>query len=365
MNQAVNLVYGPRLIEEAVFHARHDRSDTGELDQRRNPIYEIADMDERDRLFNELNRVWFDRLGLGKVIEQSLREQPLIGTHVERCFVVGATQTKEEGAELFVAPDPKENNHARRTLRLLIRPESLVNKRRHFAAGVLTSALTKGDVQPLLETPFEGSTPESAWSTINADPLRTFLRHELFHISDMLDPAFAYEPTLPKAEGGPTYDTLIINRYRVLWDVTIAGRMLRRGWCAATVREQQLNDFRIAFPMLDKECEDHFKRFFDAVEPCHKELAAFAFEPRAATDNHSNQAVAGTHCPLCRFPTHAFVSEPANLGADVLAAIKEDFPDWTAAKGVCVQCADLYHGHQMSMDALRLLPGYHSGSVQE
>src|SRR6185503_8663585 len=52
-----------------------------------------------DSGFNELNRAWFDRLGLGKVIEQSLREQPLIGTHVERCFVVGATQTKEEGAD--------------------------------------------------------------------------------------------------------------------------------------------------------------------------------------------------------------------------------------------------------------------------
>jgi hypothetical protein len=81
-----------------------------------------------------------------------LQEQPLIGAHVERCFVVGATQAKEEGAELFVAPDQKENSHGRRTLRLLIRPESL----------------------------------------LNAEDLRTFLRHELFHISDMLDPAFSY-----------------------------------------------------------------------------------------------------------------------------------------------------------------------------
>ena len=320
MNQAVNLVYGPRLIEEAVFHAQHDRSDSGQFEQRRNRIYEIADVDERDRLFNELHRAWFERLGLAKVIEQCLQEQPLIGAHVERCFVVGATQAKEEGAELFVAPDQKENSHARRTLRLLIRPESLLNE----------------------------------------EELRAFLRHELFHISDMLDPAFAYEPTLPKAEGGPTYDTLITNRYRVLWDVTIAGRMLRRGWCAATVRDQELNDFRHAFPMLDKECEELFKRFFDATEPRHMELAALAFDPRAATDNLSNQAVAGTHCSLCRFPTHAFASEPANLGTEVLAAIKEDFPDWTPAKGLCVQCADIYRARQLSMAALRFLPGWNS-----
>jgi len=320
MNQAVNLVYGPRLIEEAVFHAQHDRGDSPQFEQQRDRIYENSDVDERDRLFNELNRDWFERLGLGKVIEQCLQEQPLIGAHVERCIVVGATQAKEEGAELFVAPDEVKNSHERRTLRLLIRPESL----------------------------------------LNADELRNFLRHELFHISDMLDPVFAYEPTLPKAEGGPTYDTLITTRYRVLWDVTIAGRMLRHGWCNVIVRDQEINNFRHAFPMLDGESDEFFRRFFDAAEPRHDELAAFAFDPRAATNTLSNQAVAGTHCSLCRFPTHTFESAPANLGAEVLAAIKEDFPDWTPVKGVCVQCADLYRGRQLSMAALKLLPGWNS-----
>jgi hypothetical protein len=323
MNQALNLFYTPRLIEEAVFLAQHDSDISAEIQERRSRIYEITDADERERRFSELNRSWFDRLGLGKVIGQSLQEQPLIGTHVERGFVVGATQAKEEGAELFVAPDEVENGHGRRTLRLLIRPESL----------------------------------------LNAEELRPFLRHELFHISDMLDPAFAYEPTLPKAEGGPTYDTLITNRYRVLWDVTIAGRMLQRGWCAATVRDEEISNFRHAFPMLDGESDEFFKRFFDAAEPHHTELAAFAFDPRAATDSVSNQAVAGTHCSLCRFPTHAFESAPAHLGAEVLAAIKEDFSDWTPAMGLCAQCADLYRSRQMSMDALRCLPGYISSLV--
>jgi hypothetical protein len=319
MNKALNIFYGPRLIEEAVFHAQRDSYVSAEIHERRNRIYEIKDdMDERDRRFNELNRDWFERLGLGKVIEQCLQEQPLIGAHVERCFVVGATQAKEEGAELFVTPDDVKSGHERRTLRLLIRPESLLNE----------------------------------------EALRPFLRHELFHISDMLDPTFAYEPTLPKAEGGPTYDTLITNRYRVLWDVTIAGRMARHGWCNAIVRDQEINNFRHAFPMLDAESDEFFKRFFDAAEPRHQELAAFAFGPRAATDSVSNQAVAGTHCSLCRFPTHTFESAPANLGAEVLAAIKADFPDWTAIKGLCVQCADLYRGRQMSMDALKLLPGW-------
>ena len=324
MKQAMQLVYAPRLMEEAVFLAQRDRLVPSEIQESRCRLYEIADVTERDRLFNELHRTWFQRLGLGSVIGESLQEQPLIGSHVERGFVVGATQAKEEGAELFVAPDAVTNGPGRRTLRLLLRPESLLNQ--------------------------EG--------------LRAFLRHELFHIRDMLDPTFAYEPTLPTAEGGPTYDTLITNRYRVLWDVTIAGRMLRRGWCAAAARDQELNDFGRAFPMLEGGIEEHFMRFFDTPAPRHHELAAFAFDPRAATNSRSNQAVGGTHCSLCRFPTQTFESEPTHLGAQVLAMIIKDFPNWTPQKGLCVQCADLYRGRQMSMDALRLLPGYPSSSVQ-
>ncbi|MBM2802546.1 MAG: tRNA guanosine(34) transglycosylase Tgt [Deltaproteobacteria bacterium] len=48
----------------------------------------------------------------------------------------------------------------------------LINKRSHCAAGVLTPALIKyrkGEVQPPLETPFNGSTLTSAWSTTNRD----------------------------------------------------------------------------------------------------------------------------------------------------------------------------------------------------
>jgi hypothetical protein len=237
---------------------------------------------------------------------------------VENCFIVRAGQRKQEGAELFVAEDPQHDNRRILTLRILLRPESL----------------------------FE------------AEALTTFLRHELFHIADMLDPAFAYEPTLPKAEGGPTYDTLITNRYRVLWDVTINGRMLQRGWCDASVRGQQFSDFVHAFPMLEDRLEELFSGFFDSEHPRHADLACFAFDPRHASGSLQQHAAPGTHCPLCRFPTHAFEAEPSHLGTEVLAALKEDFPNWTASLGLCVQCADLYRGRQMSIDALRLLPGY-------
>jgi len=318
MNQAMTIRYDPRLIEEAVFHAQRDSYVARDLDEARNRIYEIPDADERERLFDELNRSWFVRLGLGKTIEQALQEQTIISSLVGCCFIVRATQAKQEGAELFVLPDAPAEGQPQRTLRILLRPESLLD--------------TKS--------------------------LMSFLRHELFHIADMLDPAFAYEPTLPNAEDGPIYDMLITNRYRVLWEVTISGRMARRGWLAASQRGRQFNDFQLAFPMLEVNAEECFARFFDVDQPKHAELAAFAFDPRAVTGDLGRQTSAGSRCALCKFPTHSFELEPDNLGTDVLAAISRDFPHWTPAKGLCGQCADLYRAAQLSLAAAKQLPGW-------
>lgn len=323
MNRTMAIHYDPHLVEEAVFHLQRDCFVRSELDEQRKRIYEVADPDDRERRFLDLNRTWFDRLGLGNGVEAALREQPLIAAQVHNCFIVCAIAAKEESAELFVAQHERLENPPERTLRVLLRPESL----------------------------------------LKAVSLRTFLRHELFHIADMLNPAFGYEPTLPKAEGGPTYDTLITNRYRVLWDVTINGRMLRRGWCDVSVREQQFSNFVHAFPMLQDGLEELFSRFFDTEQPKHADLARFAFDPRQASGNLQRQAAPGTHCPLCKFPTHAYEPDPNDLDAEILAAVKEDFPNWTASLGLCVQCADLYRGRQMSLDALRLLPGYNLSST--
>ena len=318
MSQTILIRYDPRLIEEAVFLALRNHPDGRQYQVERECVYEIAEARERDRVFGELNKEWLVRLGLNKAVEQSLAEQPEISSRSSSCFVGRVAQTKEEGAELFVAPEEQLEVTDCRIVSILLRPESMLQ-------------------------------PET---------LLTFLRHELFHVADMLDPAFAYQPALPKAEGGPTYDTLITNRYRALWDVTINGRMMRRGWLPATAREQQLGDFLNAFPMFEENHQEFFGPFFDAEQPKHAELVAFAFDPRAASGRQIHEPAPGNHCPLCRFPTHAFEPEPDNLGAAVLEVIAEDFPNWTPSRGLCTQCADLYRGRQTSMDALRLLPGW-------
>ena len=317
MTLALSIHYDSRLVEEALFHMQRDSGVLEELDAERTRIYKLADPSERDRRFNDLSQSWFQRLGLSKIIERALTEQPIVPSLVQSSFVVRAIQSEEEGAELFITTERAPKTDPCRTLRILIRPETLVR-------------------------------PEEAL---------VFLRHELFHIADMLDPAFAYEPTLPKSGSGPTYDTLITNRYRAVWDVTINGRMLRRGWLPDGIREQQLSEFRQVFPMLEEKTGECFKRFFEADQPRHSEIAAFALDPRAIAGEHKKPIAAGTHCPLCKFPTHSFESEPEKLPDDLLAAIRRDFPQWTPTQGLCGQCADLYRASRLSMAAAMSLPG--------
>ncbi len=82
---------------------------------------------------------------------------------------------------------------------------------------------------------------------------------------------------------------------------------------------------------------------------------AFARDPEAFGDlvrvEHR-----GMRCPVCRFPTYGFEPDPERLPADVIALVREDFPDWHPARGICPQCADLYRARPLSVSELALLP---------
>jgi hypothetical protein len=310
--------YDPRLMEEAVFHLR-DSYVARDLDEQRRRLYEVAELERRELLFQDLYREWFARLGLANVIDKALAEQPIISEFVADCYVGCAAQTDEEGAELFVARDKTPERNLRRTLRILIRPESLLQ-------------------------------PESAV---------TLLRRELYHIADMVDPAFAYQPTLPGADDAALYRTLITSRYRVLWNISISGRMIRRGWLPGAARDQAFAEFCRVFPMLRDGWEKYFQLFFDADRPSHETLTAYAVDPREAAGLNAPGA-ATTHCPLCRFPTRGFEPQPAELAGHVLSAIAEDFPNWSPEDGLCVQCADLYRARRVSAEAAAALPGWNA-----
>ncbi len=312
-----SLRFDPRFLEEVVFFALRGHPETSVFQKKRDRLYEIEDVEERERAFQALNVAWFDRLGMAETIEKAVDEQPLISSKVRWCVVSQAAGKKEEGAELFVSSEEGLNDRERRTVRLLLRPESL----------------------------------------LNPDRLLPFLRHELFHVTDMLDPSFGYEPSLPAAEGGPTHDRLLIDRYRILWDATIDGRLTRLGWHHNSVRAQRLSDFCRAFPMFDEMAEAVFSGFFDREPHTHAELVAFALNPRSAAEGSPSGFHPGTCCPLCGFLTHTFESKLESLSSEVVTQITKDFPLWDLSQGLCLQCADLYRTHALSARAASNLPG--------
>jgi hypothetical protein len=181
------------------------------------------------------------------------------------------------------------------------------------------------------------------------------LRAELLHVADMVDPAYGYEPALPEVDGGPTYARLLQDSYRALWDVTVAGRLTRRGIGAPALVAQARAAFGAAFPMLGGAAPTTFDRFFTTAAPAHAELVAFALMPLAAAT--PGRLEPGGQCPLCRFPTHAPEPHPASLPADLTARIATDFPAWRPEHGLCRQCADLYRARGLSIAAAALLPG--------
>lgn len=320
MSQSLTIYYDPKLIEETVFQAQSGTALAREFDDERRRVYDIPDPETRERSFQDLFSRWFARLALSQPITAAVQEQPFIIPAIEACYVVRALHAKQEGAELYVAHQDRGGDTTKRTLRITLRPESL----------------------------------------LDAAALQPLLRNELLHIADMLDPAFGYEPALPQSPDGPTYDSFITNRYRVLWNVTIGGRMARRGWLPASARERALVEFAAAFPMLHSDSEPLFQRFYDDDRPDHATLAAFAFDPTAGGEARNESKAATSHCPLCKFPTQTFEPAPHALADDVRQAITGDFPDWLPERGLCRQCADLYRGRQMSLAALKTLPGWNS-----
>lgn len=317
--RANQLRYDPRFVEEAIFLACRNHPEKSAIQDQRERLYEIDDPERRERAFQEFNRSMFLRLRLADPIETALGEQPTVVSGVKECVVSRAPGKKEEGADLFVSPDPGLDETARRRVRILLRPQSL-------------------------------SSPGS---------LLTYLRHELFHIADMLEPRFGYRPELPAAAGGPTHDRLLMDRYRILWDATIAGRMVRRGWLPGSVRAEQCALFRGAFPMFGDKTGPVFDSLFDHELPTHAELVALVVDPCGAAGVRPDRPAGGNRCPLCGFPSHAFARSPEDLGDEALAEIRRDFPRWEPSLGMCRQCADLYRAARLSAAAVDRLPGGH------
>ena len=296
----IRLVYAPDLVEETVLlaEARTPGAAWRAFRRERDRLYGLREEDQREERFGALHFLQFNALALHHVIEHAITERSDICERVGVGRILRAVRRTDEGADLVdrVVPD---GGASEPLLVLRLRPATLLD-------------------------------PPS---------LRALLRHELTHVSDMLDPAFGYERTLPSSDDGPSGDNILRDRYRVLWDVTIDARLARAGLGCEDARSIRRQEFAAAFPMLGDCAGDAFDAWFEQCRPTHAALVAFARSPGGG--EHSEVTDSG-RCPLCRFPVASLDGLPERLSAGAAAAIREDHPAWSVARGLCSQCFDLY-----------------------
>ena len=290
------IAYDAVLVEESVLLAerRLSAAEAGTFRAERDRIYDVDDPDEREARFEELHGRFFLQLGLDRPLHEVLAERPELLLRTRGCRILPAVSRQEEMADMRA--EVGAHAEAAPTIVVRLRPQSLLD-------------------------------PET---------LRTLLRRELLHVADMLDPAFGYIRELPSVDRDPAVLNLLRERYRVVWDATIDGRLSRGGLLGTRVRAARLSEFTRAFPMLSDSAERAFAPWFDGPRPTHASIVAFIQEPLGPGTTDV------ARCPLCRLPTRALERRPEGLDRDVLRAIERDYPDWRPEHGRCARCAEVY-----------------------
>lgn len=322
----MRIEYDSPLIENAVFLAsRRDAGQDQALHRAIDGLYDVADQQQREQAFHQAYSQAFTALGLDKAIPQFLAERPLIGALTGKCVVHQAACSKAEAAQLYIRPGfPDKPAPADRTVVIHVCPESLVDP----------------------------------------DQLTHRMRRELLHVSDMLDTRFEYDRSTFSRRSGP--ETVVYDRYRVLWDIYVEARLIRQ----EMVSPDKLPELRRALSRaLTYRAVPPEPGVFDelmlAQDLTHQQLLQWASNPltilnRQEPDQSSTDGPdPGSSCPFCDFPTFDWYPIQDGIDQTLLATLRKARPDWQPLDGACRQCVETY----MSMQPFRT-PGSERCPVQ-
>ncbi len=296
----MRLRYDEDLVEEAVLLCTTGRCESvaslqiARFNRARERVYDILDPDERNTAFFRLHLEWFREWGLEKFLADILAEFPLLASTLEVLVFRKSRRKNEDGAELYVTEAGDRNGV------VAFRPERFARK----------------------------------------GELAAFLRHELAHLHDMLDPAFGYEPDLPVSGPFLNQQVLARERYRLLWNVSIDGRLNRKGRSTIATRTQRWSEFAEAFAFWPEARQlEVFESLWGSPDATHRRLVELLSDPRQIEAAYGPKP--GAPCPLCGFPTFAWAQQESLTGK-VLRAIQAEFPQWMAEQGACARCAAVY-----------------------
>lgn len=296
----MQLRYDEDFIEAAAFLCASGRRkgvpslQIARFHRERERLYAILDPDERNTAFFKLHLGWFREWGLEKLLTDLVKEFPLLSEKLTLLAVRKTRGKNDEGAELYV------NEGGQRNAILALRPES-----------------------------FERDAA-----------LRDYVRHELTHLHDMLAPEFGYAPVLELPGLNSAQQRLARERYRLLWDITIDGRLSAAGRAPMTSREQHAAAFARGYSFwLEDRQKETFAALWGNPKPRHEEFLSLIADPRGLREAH--RPAPGGSCPLCEFPTFTWADADA-LRPEIKARIIAEFPAWTPEQGLCGRCLETY-----------------------
>jgi len=301
-----SIEYQPQLVESAVLHVINGYSEEHRFREVRNKIYEMNNPDAQEAAFQSLHQNWFNRLDFGQPLLEVLDAWPILKNNTQRCIVLKAQSEKSIGAELYVA-DTNGSSHTRDIRTILIQ----------LSPGMFRST----------------------------DALLTFLRHELMHIVDMVNPDFEYHPEFAQTEAGLPYDPMLQKRYEVLWNITIDGRLLQLGWGSNENYKKHWNLFRHMFNGERHRQKKMFEHYYNILSPTHTDIVTFAQQPEIYLQGAALSSPHTGRCSLCQFPATNLTSLSLNLPQSLIEIIHDDHPKWSKEDPICQQCLDLYESN--------------------
>ncbi len=295
----MHLRYDDDFVEAAVFLCASGRRPGAPALQirrfhaEREKCYSVADPDERNASFFKVHLNWFREWELEPLLTELLKEYPLLPDALNVLAFRQARGKNEEGAEMYVSTGVRNAMVALRMDRLE-----------------------------------------------RDGPLLRFLRHEFMHLHDMVDPAFNYSPQIHLPTHNQTQQRITRERYRLLWDITIDGRLTRAGRETVSRQEQYQALFDHAFSFWPEEKRRLvFDSHWNDNAPRHENILALAADPRDLS--HAQEPLPGGSCPLCHFPTFEW-TDMNGLNAEILSTLRKQFPQWSPDQGACKRCVEIY-----------------------
>lgn len=308
--RTMKITYDPLLAEAVVLQEIVRRQDLGDPAPFRE-YHVVADRlyhrrpDAREAAFQKLHAQFFARLGFGESLQAEFQLFPEIEAQVPEILVALAASSAEEGADL----SPSQAN----------------------GGG---HAITRVGIRLQADRFLDPAT------------LRRYLRHEFLHVVDLLNPEFGYE--------GGTVETIIRNRYRLLWCLCIDARLEAAGREPLTDKQTYRLQFDAQYRKFAPTVRQAiFERLWRPEPLTHAFLLQMAIgsegllrlagDADAQGSESSRRALLpGSLCPLCQLPSYHFVDDPSSLDPTLTAEIQQDFPGWSVDDGLCERCLEAY-----------------------